>query len=126
MFAFLTGRKKRGATFKPQQEVDKLVELGPPSALLFLSDDESNDQSEPLGKVFFLRKEKKLYTQRNHLYMTKPDNLKVSKDQNLTFKHVSLRFMNKRVPYRLDCKIMGRFRLLPEVVEALDFNTKSA
>ena len=126
MFAFLTGRKKRGATFKPQQEVDKLVELGPPSALLFLSDDENNDQSEPLGKVFFLRKEKKLYTQRNHLYMTKPNNLKVSKDQNLTFKHVSLRFMNKRVPYRLDCKIVGRFRLLPEVVETLDFNTKSA
>ena len=34
--------------------------------------------------------------------------------------------MNKRVPYRLDCEIVGRFRLLPEVVETLDFNAKSA
>ncbi len=126
MFAFLTGRKKREATFKPQQEVNKLVELSPTSALLFLLNDEINDQNEPLGKAFFLRIEKKLYTQRNHLYMTNPDNLKIAKDQSLTLKHVSLQFMNKRVPYRLDCKIVGRFRLLPEVVEMLDFNIKSA
>ena len=126
MFAFLTGRKKQRVTFEPQQEVDKLVELSPPSALLFLSDNESTNKNEPLGKAFFLRKEKKLYTDRNHLYLTKPDNLKVCKDQNLTSKHVSLQFMVKRVPHSLDCKVVGRFRLLSKVVEMLDFNVKSA
>ena len=126
MFAFLTGRKKQRVYFEPQQEVDKLVELSPPSALLFLSDDESTGKNEPLGKAFFLRKQKKLYTDRNHLYLTKPDNLKVCKDQNLTSKHVSLKFMIKRVPYRLDCKVVGRFRLQSKVVEMLDFNAKSA
>ena len=39
MFAFLTGRKKQRVTFEPQQEVEKLVELSPSSALLFLSDE---------------------------------------------------------------------------------------
>ena len=126
LFDFLTGRKKQGPTFKPQQEVTKLVELSPPSALLFLAEDKSKDLNEALGKAFFLRKEKKLYTENSHLYLTTPDNLKIAKDQNLTSQHVSLQFMNKRIPYRLDCKIIGRFRLLPEIVETLDFNAKSA
>ena len=85
MFDFLTGRKKQGPGFKPQQEVTKLVELSPPSALLFLADDKSKDLNEALGKAFFLRKEKKLYTENSHLYLTTPDNLKIAKDQNLTF-----------------------------------------
>ena len=126
MFDFLTGRKKQGPNFKPQQEVTKLVELSPPSALLFLADNKSKDLNEALGKAFFLRKEKKLYTENSHLYLTTPDNLKIAKDQNLTSQHVSLQFMNKRIPYRLDCKIVGRFRLRPEVVDTLDFNAKSA
>ena len=34
--------------------------------------------------------------------------------------------MNRRIPYRLVCKIVGRYRLLPEVVETLDFTAKAA
>ena len=34
--------------------------------------------------------------------------------------------MNRRIPYQLQCKIIGRYRLLPEVVETLDFNAKAA
>lgn len=34
--------------------------------------------------------------------------------------------MNRRIPYQLQCKIVGRYRLLPEVVETLDFNAKAA
>ena len=126
MFDFLTGRKKQASTFSPQQEVSKLAELSPPSALVSMSNDKNEDTHEELGKAFFLRREKKLYTEGSHLYLTTPDNLKIAKDQNLTAQYVSLQFMNKRIPYSLDCKIIGRFRMLPEIVETLDFNAKSA
>jgi hypothetical protein len=34
MFDFLKGRKKHAASFDPLQEIQKLAELSPPSALL--------------------------------------------------------------------------------------------
>jgi hypothetical protein len=34
--------------------------------------------------------------------------------------------MNRRIPNYIECKIIGRYRLLPEVVETLDFNAKAA
>jgi hypothetical protein len=79
-----------------------------------------------MGKAFFLRREKKLYTEGSNLYLTTPDNLKIAKDQNLTNCNVFLQFMNRRIPYQLECKIIGRFRMLPEIVETLDFNAKAA
>ena len=79
-----------------------------------------------MGKSFFLRREKQLYSERSNFYLTTPDNLKIAKDQNLTNRIVVLQFMNRRIPYRLVCKIVGRYRLLPEVVETLDFNAKAA
>ena len=33
--------------------------------------------------------------------------------------------MNRRIPYHIECKIVGRYCLLPEVVETLDFNAKA-
>jgi len=126
MFDFLTRRKKQASTFSPLQEIHKLVELSPPSALVSMSKDKDESQSEELGKAFFLRRDKKLYTEGSHLYLTTPDNLKIAKDQNLTSQKVFVQFMNRRIPYRLECKIIGRFRLLPEIIETLDFNAKSA
>lgn len=126
MFDFLTGRKKQASTYDPLQEVMKMVELSPPSALLSFAGEKAKEQQEALGKAFFLRREKKLYTEGPHLYLTTPDNLKIAKDQNLTAQYVSLQFMHRRIPYSIECKIIGRFRLLPEIVETLDFNAKSA
>jgi hypothetical protein len=126
MFDFLTRRKKQTSTFNPRQEIDRLAELSPPSALVSLIKDRESGELEDLGKAFFLRREKKLYSEGEHLYLTTPDNLKIAKDQNLTSRNVSLQFMNRRVPYTLQCRIVGRYRLLPEVVETLDFNAKSA
>ncbi len=126
MFDFLTRRKKQTSSFSPRQEINKLSELSPPSALLSMSKDTGDAEPEELGKAFFLRRDKKLYLEGDHFYLTTPDNLKIAKDQNLTSQKVFLQFMNKRIPFRLECKIIGRFRLLPEVVETLDFNAKSA
>ena len=126
MFDFLKGRKKQSSAFDPRQEIQKLAELSPPSALIGLITNNDSDEAEDMGKSFFLRREKQLYSERSNFYLTTPDNLKIAKDQNLTNRIVVLQFMNRRIPYRLVCKIVGRYRLLPEVVETLDFNAKAA
>ena len=125
MFDFLKGRKKQSGSFNVRQEIQKLTDLSPPSALVAIVKNKG-DEPEEMGKAFFLRREKKLYSEGTSLYLTTPDNLKKAKDQNLTNRNVVLQFMNRRIPYELQCKIVGRYRLLPEVVETLDFNAKAA
>ena len=126
MFDFLKGRKKQSADFNPRHEIQKLTELSPPSALVAMIKDNGASEPEDMGKAFFLRREKKLYSEGSNLYLTTPDNLKIAKDQNLASCNVVLQFMNRRIPYQLECRIIGRYRLLPEVVETLDFNAKAA
>lgn len=123
MFDFFR-KKNKGKTFDPKKQVDSLAELSPPSALVYLSKDNAED--EELGKAFFLRRDKKLYSEGINLYLTTPDNLKIAKDQNLNTKMVSLQFFHRRVPHRLACRVIGRFRILPEIAEALDFHAKAA
>ncbi|MBT4503808.1 MAG: hypothetical protein HOC74_39105 [Gemmatimonadetes bacterium] len=127
MFNFLTRKKKQERAFNPTQELDRLSELSPPSSLVILiKKGEEKKEGEDMGRAFFLRRDKKLYTEGSNLYITTPDNLKIARDQNLSSQMVSLQFFHRRVPYRLECRIVGRFRLLPEVVETLDFNAKAA
>lgn len=126
MFDFLKGRKKNTSSFSPRLEIQKLVELSPPSSLVGLLQDHDRGEIEEIGKAFFLRRDKKLYSENGALYLTTPDNLKIAKDQNLANRSVILQFMNRRIPYQIECKILGRFRLLPEVAETLDFNAKAA
>lgn len=62
-----------------------------------------------------------------NIYITSPDNLKSSNsDSALNNKVIKLQFFSRRVPHILECRVIGRFRLMPEVVETLDFNAKSA
>ena len=98
MFDFLKGRKKQSSDFSPRQEIHKLTELSPPSALVSMIKDQKSGESEEMGKAFFLRREKKLYSEGENLYLTTPDNLKIAKDQNLTNRVVFLQFMNRRIP----------------------------
>ena len=81
---------------------------------------------EDLGKAFFLRRDKKIYSDGDSIYLTTPENLKIAKNQNLNSKTVSLQFFHRRVPHTMDCRVAGRYRLLPEVVETLDFSAKAA
>ena len=61
MFDFLKGRKKQSGSFSVRQQIQKLAYLSPPSALVAIIKDE-NDEPEEMGKAFFLRREKKLYS----------------------------------------------------------------
>ena len=128
MFDFFSRKKKQAKGFDPRVELATLGGLSPSSALVYLPKPGGDDEdAEDLGKAFFLRRDKKLYTEGSNLYITSPDNLKTgSTDQTLNNKVVQLQFSHRRVPHRIQVRVIGRFRLLPEVVETLDFNAKSA
>ena len=82
-------KKKQSASFSPRQEIERLTELSPPSTLIALVK-KGVEEPEDMGKAFFLRKDKKLYTEGSHLYLTTPDGVKISKDQNVNAKNVLL------------------------------------
>lgn len=127
MFDFFFGRRKSNDPgFDPKLEIERLIEYSPPSALVYSHKSAANGGLEDLGKSFILRRDKKLYSEGPHLYITTPENLKLSTDQNLSAKTVSLHFYHRRIPHRIDCRILGRFRLLPEIVETLDFHAQAA
>jgi hypothetical protein len=86
-----------------------------------------DDEPDDLGKAFFLRRDKKIYSEGTSIYITSPHNVKSSAaDNTLNSKVIKLQFFSRRVPHNLECRVVGRFRLLPEIVETLDFNAKSA
>lgn len=128
IFDALFGRKKKGPAFDPRVEIAQLAQMSPPSTLVYLPVP-GDDEAEPddLGKSFFLRRDKKIYSEGQNIYITSPDNLKSSSSDNtLNNKVIKLQFFSRRVPHHLECRVIGRFRLLPEIVETLDFNAKSA
>jgi hypothetical protein len=126
MFNFLRRRGSDERDFDLPQEIEKLNAIGPPSALVVLLPAAGGGQNEDLGRAYFLRRDGRLYTEAGHIYITTPDNLKITGEQLLNARLVSLQFFERRVPYRIRCRIVGRFRLLPEVVESLDFIARSA
>ena len=124
MFDFLFKKKNQEKAFNPKGAITTLSGLSPPSTLVYLPKPGKEDEEpDDLGKAFFLRRDKKLYTEGNNLYITSPDNVKGSTINN---KVVKLQFSHRRVPHRMEARVVGRFRLLPEIVETLDFNAKSA
>lgn len=127
MFDFLSRKKKKGPAFDPRVEISQLSQMSPPSTLVYMP--KAGDEADPddLGKAFFLRRDKKIYSEGANIYITSPDNLKSSSTDNaLNNKVVKLQFFSRRVPHSMECRVIGRFRLLPEIVETLDFNAKSA
>ena len=128
MFDFFSRKKKQTRSFDPRVEVATLSGLSPPSTLVYLPKaGKPDDDPDDLGKAFFLRRDKKLYTEGTNLYIISPDNMKgSSSDNTLNNKVVNLQFFHRRVPHRMEARIVGRYRLLPEIVETLDFNAKSA
>lgn len=111
------------------QVVQQLTELAPPSVLVYLEETGSGRKlDENLGKAFLLQRDQRLYTDANHLYITTPEDLKVAREGDFRGRDelVALQFMHRRVPYRLECRVVGRYRLLPEVVELLDFKVRTA
>lgn len=129
MLDFIIPRKKQAKTFVPQEVVLRLTDLNPPSALVFLQKNFAGSRTEEnLGKAFFLQRDRKVYSEGPFLYITTPEGLKVEKSVSFQGKSetVVLQFLHRRVPYKLECLLLGHFRILPEIVETLDFNVKAA
>jgi len=129
MFDFFSRKKKGEKGIDPAVVIATLSAHSPPSTLVYMAQaGVDDDDLEPLGKAFFLRRDKKLYTEGSNLYITAPDNLKNGESGQAlgANKTIKLKFSSRRVPHRMECKVLGRFRLLPEIVETLDFNAKSA
>ena len=61
MFDFLKGLTKQSGSFSVRQEIQKLTDLSPPSALVSIITNHG-DKPEEMGKAFFLRRGKKLYS----------------------------------------------------------------
>jgi hypothetical protein len=64
VFDFLKKNKKSVKSFDPRVEIATLGSLSPPSALVFLPKPGKADDDDPeeLGKAFFLRRYKKLFS----------------------------------------------------------------
>ena len=129
MLGLFSKKKKQAKTLEVDQVIHRLADLSPPSTLVFLEQTAGGRKvDENLGRAFFLQRDKKLYSEANHIYITTPEDMKVGRDANFSGKGelISLQFMHRRVPHKLECRVIGRFRLLPEVTEILDFKAKSA
>ena len=125
------GKKKKGKKREvdPKQVIHRLNQLDPPSSLLFMTETAlGREADEELGRALFLKREEKLYTEGDCIYVTTPEGLKASEESAFRGRGelVSLQFLHRRVPHRLECRVVGRFRLLPEIVELLDFRVQSA
>jgi hypothetical protein len=129
MLKLFSTQKARDETFDPQTIIHRLVDLNPSSALAYQKRVVLGSQTEEsLGRVFFLQRNKKPYCEGSSIYVTAPEGLKLDKESRLlgTGETVVLQFLHRRVPHKFDCRVIGRFRLLPEVAETLDFRVQSA
>lgn len=127
---FGNGKKKsKKKEVDPRKVIHRLDQLNPPSALVYLVQTAlGRDADETLGRAILLKRDEQLYTEGDCIYVTTPEGLKASEESAFRGRGeiVSLQFLHRRVPHRLECRVVGRFRLLPEVVEVLDFRVQSA
>lgn len=129
MLGLFAKKKNQTKTLDVGQVIHRLTELSPSSTVVFLEQTGGGRKvDENMGKAFLLQRDQKLYSEANHIYITTPEDMKVDRDAQFKGKGelVSLNFMHRRVPHKLECRVIGRFRLLPEVTEILDFKAKSA
>ena len=108
MFNFLFGKKKQAKSFSADEQAGRLRKLSPSSALVSIKKADNEDESDPLGKAFFLRQDRKLFTQGRYIYITTPENLKSNKSQ-LGKKTVILQFFCQRIPYKIYCRGLRAF-----------------
>ncbi len=128
MLGFSRSPKKATESFDAEAEILRLAELNPTSALVDLQSGPAAEAVAKLGKSFFLKRGKQLYHEGAGFYLTTPDGLKAEQQPLLQNGKaiVLLQFMHRQAPVKVECQVLGHFRLLPEVIEALDFKVKGA
>lgn len=121
-------RKAKKAT-DPRQVIQRLTELMPPSTLVYMvRTANGREVDEDFGRAVFLQRDKKVYREGDCIYISTPEGLKASDASAFRGRGevFSMQFLHRRVPHKFECRVVGRFRLLPEVIEALDFRVQSA
>ena len=128
MLGFSRSPKKEIETFDPVEAVARLAELNPASVLVDLQPTPGAEAAVRLGKSFLLRQSKQLYRDGYSFYLTTPDGLKADQQPLLQGGKatVLLQFLHRQTPVKVECAVLGRFQLLPELVETLDFKVKAA
>ncbi|MSR83987.1 MAG: hypothetical protein EXS58_13860 [Candidatus Latescibacteria bacterium] len=128
MLGFSRSPKKETETFDPVEAVVRLAELNPASALVDLQPAPGAGSAAKLGKSSFLRQYRQLYRDGSSFYLTTPDGLKVDQQPLLQSGKatVLLQFLHQQTPVKVECLVLGRFQLLPELVGTLDFKVKAA
>ncbi|MFH1566678.1 MAG: hypothetical protein ABIL09_01670 [Gemmatimonadota bacterium] len=127
---FGNGKKRKARkAFDPREVIQRLTELMPPSTLVYMTATATGREvDETLGRAVFLQRDQKVYYEGPYIYMSTPEGLKASEESAFRGRGeiLSMQFLHRRVPYKFECRVVGRFRLLPEIVETLDFRLQSA
>ena len=127
---FGNGKKRKAKkALEPKQVVQRLSELMPPSTLVYMvRTANGREADEDFGRAVFLQRDKKVYREGDCIYISTPEGLKASDASAFRGRGeiLSMQFLHRRVPHKFECRVVGRFRLLPEVIEALDFRVQSA
>jgi hypothetical protein len=128
MLGFSRLPKKEAETFNPQEAAARLAELNPSSAQVQLQEGPGVAAPANLGKSFFLKRNRQLYRDGASFYLTTPDALKAEQQALLQGGRaaVLLQFLHRQAPVKLECRVVGHFQLLPELVETLDFKVRAA
>ena len=104
-FPMLRRIKKTPIPFSASVEINKLVRSCPSSATLYAC---SNRTKHKLGRVTFLRKNRKLYTIGSKFYVTPDKQLKYKANSSLIGLIIILRFSGKTCFYSIECKVIDK------------------
>jgi len=122
-------KRKTKKALDPKQVIQRLTELMPPSTLVYMvRTANGREVDEGFGRAVFLQRDKKVYREGDCIYISTPEGLKASDASAFRGRGevFSMQFLHRRVPHKFECRVVGRFRLLPEIIETLDFRVQSA
>ena len=122
-------QRKKSKTIDALSVIERLNDFSPPSVLASLRSTIGDRETyEPLGRAVLLRMEGRFFTEGNCIFLSTPEGIKAGEGSLARGRDVvlSLQFMYRRIPHTLDCVVLGRRRLQPQIVRALDFRVLSA
>jgi hypothetical protein len=103
--------------------LDRLAKMGPGSANCTLVKTKSGEEAnEGLGQAYLFKLDESLLVQNKAFYISTPDGIKAEDRSLISGKDeiVNLWFLFNRVPYTMDCKLMGRIRFPDNIRDELD------
>ena len=122
-------QSKKTKAVDPLAVIERLNDFSPPSVLASLRmTTGGSEANEPLGRAVILRMEGQFFTEGDCFFLSTPEGMKAGQGSLVGGRGntLSLQFLHRRVPHSVECRIVGRRRLQPEVARSLDFKVLSA